>query len=68
MKDPLLYSCNRSTQELSRDDVPRVVLEWKKGLSDRPAIYTLGNSVEECDEIRRLLEGLFDGRGQGLEE
>jgi len=53
------------SEKLSRDEFPRVVLEWPEGLSNSPVVYPMGRSLEEILEIHRLLEGLFDGRGPG---
>ncbi len=51
---PVLYSTD---EDLSN---PKAVLEWPQGLSSQPVVIPLGHSLEQSEEIRRLLEGLLD--------
>lgn len=41
----------------------KAIIEWPDGLSAPPIIRALGDSLEESEQIRTLLERLF-GNGQ----
>ncbi len=47
---------------------PSVIVEWPGGLSNQPMVYPLGNSLEQSEEIRRLLEGLLQGANEGAQK
>ena len=42
---------------------PQVVVQWPRGLSGPPGVYPLGNSDEESEVLRGLLENIFSNKG-----
>lgn len=51
-------------RQKSEGGTPKAIIEWADGLSARPIICPLGNSFEETEQIRTLLERLFRERGK----
>lgn len=41
----------------------QAIIRWPEGLSGEPVIFPMGETFEESERIREILEGLLGNRG-----
>jgi len=58
----------RTKPPLSNSDTPWVIIKFPSGLNGPPVIYPCGNSHEETEKVRELIENaLNQGNTEGSE-
>ncbi len=47
------------------DQTPKVIIEWPRGLTGQPAIFPIAGTLEQAEEITRIVERALAVAGNG---